>query len=177
MYLQSLIENDLLPENCIVYIERNIIESTKDEVQSKDCHLYKSIMELLKKHNINYRLVLEKDINSDLICNTISEMPQKIFIYSGYGGYILKPHLFSLGKQFLHVHAGFQGIGRHHTPHTQPYPTLDVIFYKAPAWGRKRDPLPRLRQTPPTAPEIGTPAAEDPLSWTRLHQVRESLGA
>lgn len=106
MYLQSLIENDLLPENCIVYVEKNIIESTKDEVQSKDCHLYESIMDLLKKHNINYRLVLEKDINSDIICNIISEMPQKFFIYSGYGGYILKPHLFSLGKQFLHVHAG-----------------------------------------------------------------------
>ena len=26
MYLQSLIENDLLPENCIVYVEKNIIE-------------------------------------------------------------------------------------------------------------------------------------------------------
>ena len=47
MYLQSLIENDLLPENCIVYIEKNIIESTKDEAQSKDCHLYESIMDLL----------------------------------------------------------------------------------------------------------------------------------
>ena len=27
-------------------------------------------------------------------------------IYSGYGGYILKPHLFQLGRKYIHVHAG-----------------------------------------------------------------------
>ena len=38
--------------------------------------------------------------------NIIQSSQQKYFIYSGYGGYILKPHLFQLGKKFIHVHAG-----------------------------------------------------------------------
>ena len=37
---------------------------------------------------------------------SITLCPAKYMIYSGYGGYILKPHLFQLGKKYIHVHAG-----------------------------------------------------------------------
>ena len=58
----------------------------------------------------------------------------------------------------------FQGLGQSHTPPTLSYFPL-YFFLKAPAWGRKRAPLLRLRQTPPTEPETGTPATGDLPSW------------
>ena len=64
------------------------------------------ILYSLKKAQIKYMLVNNKDINSDEMKNIIKGLSQKYFIYSGYGGYILKPHLFQLGKKFIHVHAG-----------------------------------------------------------------------
>ena len=61
---------------------------------------------ILSKRQEDYRVVTNKDINSDEMALAIQSLEQKYLIYSGYGGAILKKHLFQYNKRFVHVHAG-----------------------------------------------------------------------
>lgn len=65
-----------------------------------------SIVETLEKSDVPYRLLKGRDINAPEIAEALAKLPQNYIVYSGYGGAILKPHLFRIGKQYLHVHAG-----------------------------------------------------------------------
>lgn len=111
-YLQEMIRQDILPELCIVYVE------SKENLQS-EAKNYKGeftfgqyfnvnipLLVLLEKYALKYIVIENKDINSEDIINCIGSLSQKYFIYSGYGGYILKRKLFELDKKYIHVHAG-----------------------------------------------------------------------
>lgn len=49
----------------------------------------------------------EHDINSPANVERIAAMPQKVFVYAGFGGVILRPELLACGKKFLHAHGGW----------------------------------------------------------------------
>lgn len=111
-YLQQLIKGELAPSLSIIYTDnkKELIEEKNNYKKELSFGKYFNkdipLLLLLENYNLDYILVEDKDINSELMMNTISHISQTYLIYSGYGGYILKPELFKLGKKFIHVHAG-----------------------------------------------------------------------
>lgn len=110
-YLQAMIQAKLLPELCIVYSDHlDSMRAAKDGCRSHARGKYFDIEEpvlfSLEQAGIPCVMVDSKDINSEQMKTAIQDSAVEYLIYSGYGGYILKPHLFQLGKKFIHVHAG-----------------------------------------------------------------------
>lgn len=105
-YLQALIKADIYPEYCILYAdsEEQILEQTGERNQYFD--LSEPLIKSLSTSGIPFSIVMNKDINSSDMQEQIKKLKQDYVIYSGYGGYILKPDLFKLGKRFIHIHAG-----------------------------------------------------------------------
>jgi len=111
-YLQAMIGEEKMPGQCVVYTDN--LSKLKEEMegyrengkQSNYFNINEPLLFSLHKAEIPYVLIETKDINSEEMKNAIQDLEQKYLIYSGYGGSILKPHLFGLHKSFLHVHAG-----------------------------------------------------------------------
>lgn len=111
-YLQAMIQEDKKPAICIVYSD-DIAKMKRDSEEYKDkgravnyFDIDEPILYSLHESDIDYILLKDKNINSPQMEDILREVKQKYIIYSGYGGYILKPHLFRLDKKFIHVHAG-----------------------------------------------------------------------
>lgn len=66
-----------------------------------------SIEQWLKATNIPFITVVTKDINSEYMLDALQSSDIELFVYSGFGGGILRMPMLSLGKKFLHVHGGF----------------------------------------------------------------------
>lgn len=111
-YLQAMVREEKLPGICIVYSDhisrmKEEAENYKEDGQErKYFDVDVPVLYTVYKARIPYMLLDTGDINSEWMENTIQGLEQKYLIYSGYGGSILKPHLFRLGKRFIHVHAG-----------------------------------------------------------------------
>ena len=111
-YIQMMIKEKLKPSMCLVYSDnkKKLIEEAEGYTDSNVTNPFfcvdEPIIYSLNKAGIKYCLMENKDINSEEMAEVIRPLPQKYLIYSGYGGYILKPHLFEMGKEFIHVHAG-----------------------------------------------------------------------
>lgn len=111
-YLQAMIKEGKLPGKCVVYTDN--VSKLKEEAEnyagndkeSNYFNINEPILYSLHKAGISYELVGNRDINSEEIKQVIQGIEQNYLIYSGYGGSILKSHLFDLNKKFLHVHAG-----------------------------------------------------------------------
>lgn len=111
-YLQAMVYEQKLPGMCIIYSDH--ISKMKEEAENykedgreqKYFDVNMPVLYLIYKAGISHMLVDTKDINSELMGDVIQNLGQKYLIYSGYGGYILKSHLFRMGKKFVHVHAG-----------------------------------------------------------------------
>lgn len=64
------------------------------------------ILYTLEEQDIPFEFINSEDINSEETYQFLKEAKEKYFIYSGFGGQILKPHLFKIGKKYIHTHAG-----------------------------------------------------------------------
>jgi methionyl-tRNA formyltransferase len=64
------------------------------------------ILYTLNAHDIPYEFILSDNINDDSVTQRLRVIEEQYLIYSGYGGQLIRPHLFEIGKKFLHVHAG-----------------------------------------------------------------------
>ena len=111
-YLQVMVANNMLPSLCLLYTD-DFSKLEADDANYKDSGTTVEyfdrdipILSLVKKLSVDYRVINNKDINSEVMIQAISELPHEYLIYSGYGGYLLKSPLFNLGKKYLHVHAG-----------------------------------------------------------------------
>jgi len=100
-YLQALVKADEIPGYVVLFTDDT--EKLDQEFRSYDAEERveqryfddeEPVLFTLESHHIPYRIVDSK------------ELLQNYLINSGYGGAILKPHLFGLGKKFLHIHAG-----------------------------------------------------------------------
>lgn len=124
-YLQSMIRHQILPAYVLVLESASKIplpgqlttsidlneESSTDtehsEVWSEARFDPKQqLIPLLEEYKIPYELAPNKDINDDSVVDIIRERPETVFIYSGFGGVLLRKNLLSAGKKFLHVHGG-----------------------------------------------------------------------
>ena len=65
------------------------------------------VQAILDQHNVPYEISPNKDINDPAVVNLLAARAESVFIYSGFGGVILRQPLLSCGKHFLHVHGGY----------------------------------------------------------------------
>lgn len=111
-YLQAMIKEDILPGICVVYSDDlTKMQSEEEQYQVTNSNeryfdIAKPILYSLHSAGIPYLLVDNKDINSEQMLDVLKGLKQQFMIYSGYGGYILKSHLFQINKKYIHVHAG-----------------------------------------------------------------------
>jgi len=116
-YLQNIVKYNLF-KNKIILINNNKKkyfgvkkkvnnEKIRSELGKKyffDPNL--TLLETIKKFNLKYQYLGTDDINSKEAFNNIKKLAYKYIVYSGYGGIILKKHLFKINKKFIHVHGG-----------------------------------------------------------------------
>ena len=80
---------------------------------SHDCwsetnnNLLEPIQVTLEKSSIEFEQLETTKIHDPAVIASICDRPESTFIYSGYGGIILRKELFLTGKKFLHVHGGY----------------------------------------------------------------------
>jgi len=125
VYIQSLIRNNLLPSFAIVLgnktstvlpgqINRSDFENNNQDMEiSHDCwseannNLLEPIQVTLKASSIEFEQLETSNIHDPAVIKTMHDRSESTFIYSGYGGVILRKELFLTGKKFLHVHGGY----------------------------------------------------------------------
>lgn len=124
-YLQALARNELLP-NYVLLLEQTSgkplpgqldkTQSSQENVQVvevdecwSEAHFDSTqpIRVLLDELGISYEVFTSKDINDPIVVEIIRRRAETTFIYSGFGGALLRKDVFSTGKHFLHVHGGF----------------------------------------------------------------------
>jgi len=124
-YLQALVRNNFLPNYVLVLgstdgkiMPGQIGESQRDlvtpEISGPDgCwsearfDLTKSIIGSLADVNVPYDACASQDINDPSVVEEIRRRPESVFIYSGFGGSLLRKGVLETGKRFLHVHGGY----------------------------------------------------------------------
>jgi methionyl-tRNA formyltransferase len=124
-YLQALARNELLP-NYVLLLEHasdkplpgqlgksqsnRISESVAEDDECwSEAHFdaAQPIKVLLDELGIFYEVSTSTDINDPSVIEAIRRRAETIFIYSGFGGALLRKAVLSLGKNFLHVHGGY----------------------------------------------------------------------
>ena len=65
------------------------------------------LVSLLIRNGVKYGLASSSDINSEKVVSELAVRPEKVFIFSGYGGVLLKDNLLNIDKKFLHIHGGY----------------------------------------------------------------------
>ncbi len=110
-YLQLLVKEECYPSLSIIFVEdkeKTMREEEGWDLQDQSVYFNEKepIIITLKRKQLNYIIVEEKDINSNTILQILRNLDQQYIIYSGYGGAILKRELFGIQKKFIHVHAG-----------------------------------------------------------------------
>jgi methionyl-tRNA formyltransferase len=124
-YVQALVRHQLLPQHVLVLqtgrarpLPGQLIEAAKVTVQNKivssvDCwseaafDSSEPLAATLQRSSISSQFVYCDDINDAQIVKIVAERPESVFIYSGYGGVLLRNEILATGKRFLHVHGGY----------------------------------------------------------------------
>ena len=102
-YLDQLIKYKLLPNYVLILINS---DSKLLPGQSSD-QKKGELLQILEQKKIEYDISPNSDINSKQVISLISQREEKIFIFSGFGGVILRKDILNIGKKFLHVHGGY----------------------------------------------------------------------
>ena len=123
-YLQALARNDLLP-NYVLVLESALDQSLPGQLRKpqssheseqvdetdecwSEAHFdtAQSIRIILNELDITHEISPSKDINDPSVVEAIRRRAESVFIYSGFGGALLRKDVLSTGKHFLHVHGG-----------------------------------------------------------------------
>ena len=120
-YLTALLKNNLIP-SLVLLLPQNksktlpgVIKSQNffndnlknDEWEYSSFDLNMDLSLFLKTNSFKYESLPNHDINNSENVEIIGSLKQTIIIYSGYGGFLLKKNILSVGKKFLHVHGGY----------------------------------------------------------------------
>lgn len=124
-YLQSLLHYRLLPKYVLLLEHKSDkllpgqaggseLELKLDpDAKTHDCWSEASfnstepLRPLLEKFDIEYEIAPSSDLNDASVVNLIAQRPESVFIYSGFGGVLLRKDILATGKNFLHVHGGY----------------------------------------------------------------------
>lgn len=109
-YLQSMVNNGMFPSKVLIMTEDSPKLLDEENRNEEGSGIYFNekipIMHTILSNHIKYEFINTDDINSECIKDRLKECEESYVVYSGYGGAILKQHLFELGKKFIHIHAG-----------------------------------------------------------------------
>ena len=102
-YIEELIKNNLHPQYVLLLLNR------KDKLLpgQKNTNCDHELISLLSDAGINYSIAPNTNINSIEVITAIRNRPEQYFIFSGYGGVLLKEKILNTGKKFLHMHSGY----------------------------------------------------------------------
>jgi methionyl-tRNA formyltransferase len=124
-YLEALIRNELFP-NYVLLLENaeNSLPGQWAVTQSDSSDLHtlqeldpcwseadfnpsQSLRVLLERWGVPYSVAPNNNINAPEVVEILAQRPESVFIYSGFGGVLLRQAVISVGKRFLHVHGGY----------------------------------------------------------------------
>jgi methionyl-tRNA formyltransferase len=125
-YIQALIRNQMFPKYVLLFVnEEDILlpgqinnstifaqeqsqEPSKDNCWSEEkFNPVASVQSLLETAKIPYEISPSQNINDQAVIDLISQRPESVFIFSGFGGVLLRKNILDTGKKFLHVHGGY----------------------------------------------------------------------
>lgn len=124
-YLQALGRNKLLPNYVLVLeqatdkllpgqLEKSQANRAIERVvEVEECwseshfDATQPIKVLLDELSVPYEVSTCRDINDLTVIEAIRRRAETAFIYSGFGGALLRKDILSTGKHFLHVHGGY----------------------------------------------------------------------
>lgn len=101
-YIEKLVQKLLLPAYVLVLDNPSNLLVPGQRLQD----LENGLSDILDTNNISYDVIRTLDVNSGEVVETIRRRREKIFIYSGPGGAILRKNILQTGKKFLHIHPG-----------------------------------------------------------------------
>lgn len=102
-YIDELTKSNLLPSYILILLNNdNEILPGQKEVETEN-----ELVAFLRKAGIKYDISPNSNINSDEVIKIISNRPEVVFIFSGYGGVLLRDKILDTGKKFLHIHGGY----------------------------------------------------------------------
>jgi methionyl-tRNA formyltransferase len=125
VYVQSLARNNLLPNFVLILANKasavlpgqinssdfennnQDVEISHDYWSEANNNLLEPIQVTLEASSVEYEQLKTTNLHDPAVIKSISDRPESTFIYSGYGGIILRKELFLTGKKFLHVHGGY----------------------------------------------------------------------
>ena len=124
-YLQALVRHNLIPNYVLVLAnpsekvmpgqvnKTDATSITLQVVEEDKCwseanyNQYEPIKVILEKNKIPHEISIINNINDSHVIEIIRYRREGFFIYSGYGGVLLKDEILATGKKFLHIHGGF----------------------------------------------------------------------
>ena len=123
-YLQILLKHDIKPSHVLmidhqretllpgqrisdVSQSQEIKDSSVPKKKSQDYfNPEEQLIETLTKHHISHEIIYSQDVNNPHVISALKNRREKYFIYSGFGGGILKSDILNIGKDFIHIHSG-----------------------------------------------------------------------
>lgn len=124
-YLQALVRHELLPNHVLVLdqssdkplpgqLDNSQFDCSSELIAEADecwseAHFdaTQPIRVLLDKTGTSYEIAASRDINDSSVVEAIRRRSESVFIYSGFGGALLRKDILATGKHFLHVHGGY----------------------------------------------------------------------
>jgi methionyl-tRNA formyltransferase len=102
-YIEELVKRELMPHYILLLLNSN------DEILpgQKEIKTENELIALLRDTGIKYDIASNSNINSDEVITVVANRPELVFIFSGYGGVLLKEKILDTGKKFLHIHGGY----------------------------------------------------------------------
>ena len=102
-YIEELIKRELMPHYILLLLNSN------DEILpgQKEIKTENKLIAILRDKGIKYGIASNSNINSDEVITVVANRPERVFIFSGYGGVLLKEKILDTGKKFLHIHGGY----------------------------------------------------------------------
>jgi methionyl-tRNA formyltransferase len=124
-YLQSLIKYKLFP-NYVLILEHNSegllpgqmepsekqkkvapVHDINDDWSETNFNPVMPLKDLLVANSIPFEVSQETNMNDPSIAELLTKRHEAVFIYSGFGGVLLRKNVLSIGKTFLHIHGGY----------------------------------------------------------------------
>lgn len=122
-YVQALVQNKLMPNFALIMksdldnpLPGQTADNTTDSVHvipdqfSKVGFVFnpsETLENTLTQSGIPLQYISTVDINSDEVIGAIQKRSETVFIYSGFGGAILRDKILGIGKRILHIHGGY----------------------------------------------------------------------
>ena len=143
-YLSAISKNKIFPKIVVLLDEDSSINTLPgklsknfeqkiidDQWPEANFNPTASLYDLLEDLNLNFVVAGSRDINDLDVINLLARFNVDMYVYSGYGGAILREKILSIEKSFLHIHGGY--LPKYKGSTTNYYSILDCGYIGASA--------------------------------------------